>query len=133
MRIRLCGRRWAELARAGGASSTFDLLLHTQGGGRTEFCQIDRSELGALQGYLQRSRIKVGGVGGGGGKRQGVMCEGVSEGVHVCLCMRGEEGGDMCAVLWVWVVWVCCVGVLCEWCPIAPSKSSTWSALTKHP
>ena len=50
-----------ELARATGGSATFDLLLYLKAGGTpTEFSQVDRSELGRLQSYLEACRLKVG-------------------------------------------------------------------------
>lgn len=51
---------YAELCRAGGSSSTFDLVLHLKGGELVEFSQIDRSELGRLQSYIAQCKIKVG-------------------------------------------------------------------------
>ncbi len=53
--------RGYELARAGGSSVTFDLLLHLKAGGApVEFSQLDRVELGRLQSYLEASKLKVG-------------------------------------------------------------------------
>lgn len=84
--VSLRSLRAAELARAGGGSASFDLLLHLRGreekdtsassGTRVvEFCQIPRQELAPLRKWLEERGVPLGasaeeGAGAGGKKRR---------------------------------------------------------------
>ena len=49
-----------ELARANGASSTFDLYVHCKDGSTKEFSQISRSEVPAIENYIRATKLDVG-------------------------------------------------------------------------
>ncbi|KAK2076908.1 hypothetical protein QBZ16_005136 [Prototheca wickerhamii] len=49
-----------ELARAGGNSATFDVIVHHKDGRLTEFGMLPREELGPLESYMMTRKIKLG-------------------------------------------------------------------------
>ena len=49
-----------EFARAGGSSSTFDIVVHMKGGEAHEFAMIDSQELQAVMNYIHDRKIRVG-------------------------------------------------------------------------
>ncbi|KAI7835920.1 hypothetical protein COHA_010181 [Chlorella ohadii] len=52
--------RSVELMRAGGASSTFDMVLHLKSGKQQEFTFIARQEAPAIEDYLRKCRLPLG-------------------------------------------------------------------------
>ncbi|PRW39086.1 Structure-specific recognition [Chlorella sorokiniana] len=52
--------RSVEMMRAGGASSTFDVVLHLKSGKQQEFTFIARQEAPALEDYLRKCRLPLG-------------------------------------------------------------------------
>lgn len=49
-----------DFARAGGASSTFDLHIYLKNGGVEEFSNISRHELGSLEAWVQGTNLVTG-------------------------------------------------------------------------
>ncbi|KAL4440362.1 hypothetical protein ABPG75_003363 [Micractinium tetrahymenae] len=49
-----------ELMRAGGTSSTFDLVVHLRGGHTQEFGMLSRSEVGGIEVYIRKCRLALG-------------------------------------------------------------------------
>ena len=79
--FRISNCRYVEFLRVGGTSSTFDLSIKMTSGQTIEFSQIDRNEVGSLQSYVSKCKLKVGfGIricvcwGGGGGRKGRRKC-----------------------------------------------------------
>ncbi|KAL4429037.1 hypothetical protein ABPG77_006076 [Micractinium sp. CCAP 211/92] len=49
-----------ELMRAGGTSSTFDLVVHLKGGHAQEFGMLSRSEVAGIEDYVRKCRLALG-------------------------------------------------------------------------
>lgn len=52
--------RSVELARATGASSTFDMYVHCRDGTTTEFSNLSRNEIGAIEAWVRATSVGVG-------------------------------------------------------------------------
>lgn len=64
--------RSVELARANGASSTFDLYVHCSDGATHEFSNISRLEVGPIQAFIQAAGLRTGPADGSDSEGSGV-------------------------------------------------------------